>query len=196
MYMQYLSKEWAHTFALLILLTVIDYVCVYVCMYLSIYLRSLWWDLARDREYASRQFFMTPFPDPGPQTCYNASWARTRAKIKMPFEQLKGRCQCFVVWGQHLTAYMTSQWHTVCDIILLPFEKKGPLQWRSSLMMTLNQCTLTYPVVGLQETGLWPSILDKCKLISCGIFPLLQRWCALLCWHFVSWKKTLTTCSK
>ncbi|KAA0709783.1 hypothetical protein E1301_Tti022642 [Triplophysa tibetana] len=51
------------------------------------------WILFGDRGYACRQYFMTPFPDPnpGPQTRYNA---RTRPRIEMTFDQLKGRFQC------------------------------------------------------------------------------------------------------
>uniref|UniRef100_A0A3B3SAW4 DDE Tnp4 domain-containing protein n=1 Tax=Paramormyrops kingsleyae TaxID=1676925 RepID=A0A3B3SAW4_9TELE len=52
--------------------------------------------LIGDRGYACREYFMTPFPDPGPQARYNAALTRTRARIEVTFGQLKG-FQCLRV---------------------------------------------------------------------------------------------------
>ncbi len=118
--------------------------------------------LVGDRGSASRQYFMTPFPDPnpGPQIRYNAALARTRARIEITFGQLKGRFQCLK--SLRVAPDRACDMSHVLYYTTLPLlERRGPLWWKCSLMKTSSQCTWINLVAELHGTGLWNTIFEK-----------------------------------
>lgn len=50
--------------------------------------------LLGDRGYPCLPSLMTPYPDLGPQQCYNVAHSRTRARVEMTIGILKARFRC------------------------------------------------------------------------------------------------------